>query len=228
MPFAGRIPEMFKRLTKAMLNLLLFFGITGTLLIIIPRTITALYAQPRTFAEFTAPSDRRVAIVFGAGLLRDGTPSAVLRDRVQQAANLYFAGKVEKLLMSGDNRFVNYNEPESMRQYALQLGVPDTAIVRDFAGRSTYDTCYRAKAIFGLDKAILVTQQFHLPRAIFLCNMLGVDSVGVDADLHSYRGVRIWGDLRELPATLSAFVDVITRPLPVLGQPEPIFPENAQ
>jgi len=228
MPFTGRIPEMFKRLIKAMLNLLLFFGITGTLLIMIPRTITALYAQPRIFAEFTAPSDRRVAIVFGAGLLRDGTPSAVLRDRVQQAANLYFAGKVEKLLMSGDNRFVNYNEPESMRQYALQLGVPDTAIVRDFAGRSTYDTCYRAKAIFGLDKAILVTQQFHLPRAIFLCNMLGVDSVGVDADLHSYRGVRIWGDLRELPATLSAFVDVITRPLPVLGQPEPIFPENAQ
>jgi SanA protein len=124
---------------------------------------------------------------------------------------------------------VDYNEPESMRRYALQLGVPDTAIVLDYAGRRTYDTCYRAKAIFGVSQAILVTQQFHLPRAIFLCNMLGVDGIGVDSDLQTYRnGSLLWWNARELPATLSAFVDVIVRPLPVLGQPEPIFPNSAQ
>ena len=111
---------------------------------------------------------RPVVIVFGAGLRRDGTPTTVLRDRVETAAELYRQGKVEKLLMSGDNRFVDYNEPEAMRQYALQLGIPDEDIVLDYAGRRTYDTCYRAGAIFGVKKVILVTQLFHLPRAIYL------------------------------------------------------------
>src|SRR5258706_1690913 len=146
----------------------------GIVIVILSRVITGLYAWPRTLTESEVLAGRRVAIIFGAGLLRDGGPTAVLQDRIRRAANLYFAGKVEKLLMSGDNRFVDYNEPESMRQYALSLGVPDEAIVRDYAGRSTYDTCYRAKAIFGVSAAILVTQKFHLPRAIFLCNMLGV------------------------------------------------------
>ena len=88
--------------------------------------------------------------------------------------------------MSGDNRFVNYNEPEAMRQYALDLEVPDNAIVLDYAGRRTYDTCYRAKAIFGINSALLVTQQFHMPRALFLCNMLGVQAIGVEANNYWY------------------------------------------
>jgi SanA protein len=168
----------------------------------------------------------RVAIVFGAGLWRNGNPTPVLIDRVTTAANLYFAGKVEKLLFSGDNRFVDYNEPEAMRQLALSLGVPSDAIVRDYAGRRTYDTCYRAKAIFGVDKAILVTQAFHMPRAIYLCNHLGVDSVGVESDLRIYRksSVLYW-DMRELLATTAALWDVnIGHPIPVLGKQEPIFP----
>jgi len=111
----------------------------------------------------SVPADR-VAIVFGAGLQRDGTPSAVLRDRVATAASLYFEGKVQKLLMSGDNRFLDYNEPGSMKAYAISLGVPGEDIVLDYAGRRTYDTCYRAREIFGLDEAILVTQTYHLPR----------------------------------------------------------------
>ena len=212
-------------------NLMIFALIACAVLVvltILARVVTGLYAQPRTYTEADTPT-RRAAIVFGAGLLRDGSPTAVLRDRVQQAANLYFARKVEKLLMSGDNSYVEYNEPQAMREYALSLGVPDADIVLDYAGRRTYDTCYRARAIFGLDQAILVTQQFHLPRAIFLCNMLGVDGVGVDADLRTYqRGSLVWWNLRELPATLTAFLDVITRPQPVLGQPEPIFPDSAQ
>ncbi|MFH1906686.1 MAG: ElyC/SanA/YdcF family protein, partial [Chloroflexota bacterium] len=122
----------------------------------------------------------------GAGLWRDGSPTPVLRDRVA-AADLYFNGKVEKLLMSGDNRFVEYNEPGAMREYALSLGVPDEAIVLDYAGRRSYDTCYRAKAIFGLERAVVVTQGFHLPRVLYTCNALGLEAVGVEADRQRYQ-----------------------------------------
>ena len=219
---------MFKRLRKVLFNVIGFLLLAFILGLALPRLATGLYALPRIYTAEGVPA-RRVAVVFGAGLLRDGSPTIVLRDRVQQAANLYFAGKAEKLLMSGDNRFANYNEPESMYQYALSLGVPPEAIVRDYAGRSTYETCYRAKAIFGLSAVVLVTQQFHLPRALFLCNLLGLDAVGVSADLRPYlRRSLLWWNLRELPATLNACVDLIVRPLPVLGNPEPIFPDTAQ
>ena len=168
---------------------------------------------------------RRAAIVFGAGLRRDGTPTAVLRDRVETAVRLYQDGKVEKILMSGDNRFVEYNEPGSMREYAIALGVPAEDIVLDYAGRRTYDTCFRAKAIFGLDQALLVTQQFHLPRAIYTCRSIGMDIVGVPATGRNYRKTSIiYWELREIPATFMSLIENhITHPLPVLGEPEPIF-----
>jgi SanA protein len=145
---------------------------------------------------------------------------------VDTAAQLYFAGKVEKLLMSGDNRFVDYNEPESMRQYALSLGVPESAIVLDYAGRRTYDTCYRARAIFGVESAILVTQNFHLSRALFTCNALGLKAQGVEANNYYYlKRYRLYWNIREQFATVGAFWDVyVSKPLPVLGEPEPIFP----
>jgi len=120
---------------------------------------------------------------------------------------------------------VYYNEPEAMRQYALSLGVPDEAIVLDFAGRRTYDTCFRAKAIFGLDSALLVTQKFHLPRALFLCNALGIKASGVMANNLTYRksSLLIW-NIREQLATSAAFLDVyVDKPSPILGLPEPIF-----
>lgn len=189
-----------------------------------PRIITGLYANHRIYEVQDSPA-RRVAIVFGAGLRRDGTPTAILRDRVETAAELYFGGKVEKILMSGDNRFDYYNEPEAMRQYAISLGVPPQAIAMDYAGRRTYDTCYRARAIFGVESALLVSQKFHLPRALFLCNALGIEAAGVEADQRSYRNrvLLIW-NIREQLATIGAFLDVyVSNPLPVLGDPEPLF-----
>ena len=208
------------------LRLIILTAAAGILIFGLPRLASGLYSIGR-IASVDAASQRPVAIVFGAGLLRDGSPTPVLRDRVETAADLYFAGKVQKLLMSGDNRFVEYNEPGAMRAYALELGVPEDAIVLDYAGRRTYDTCYRAKEIFGVDQALLVTQRFHLPRALVICNGLGVAGEGVSADRRAYRrsSLGIW-NLRELPATLVAFIDTfITRPLPVLGEKEPIFPE---
>ena len=196
----------------------------GVLAMALPRMATSLYSINRIYEIEEAPASR-LAIVFGAGLRRDGSPTAVLRDRVETAAALYFSGKVEKILMSGDNSYEYYNEPGSMKEYALSLGVPETAIVVDYAGRRTYDTCYRAKAIFGVEEALLVTQGFHLPRALFLCNALGIDSYGIEANNNSYRGrsLMIW-NIREQIATLGAFIDVyVSNPLPVLGAPEPIF-----
>lgn len=193
----------------------------------IPRLVTALYARNRTYSAQDVPISR-VAIILGAGLRRDGTPTPVLEDRVAAAAELYFQGKVEKLLMSGDNRFVEYNEPGAMQQYAIKLGIPPEDIILDYAGRRTYDTCYRASAIFQINEAILVTQSFHLPRALYLCNHLGVKSVGVASDQRVYRrsSKLIW-NARELPATLVALVETnITHPLPVLGEIEPIFPNE--
>ncbi|WP_322794208.1 SanA/YdcF family protein [Bellilinea sp.] len=218
---------MVKKILMFLIRLLLFSSIAIILGLGIPNMIAEWYARARQFQVEQAPS-APVAIVFGAGLTRDGQPSPVLRDRVATAVQLYFDGKVQKILMSGDNRFVDYNEPGAMKRYALSLGVPEADIVLDYAGRRTYDTCYRARHIFGVREAILVTQRFHLPRAIFTCNGLGVDSVGVIADQRTYSQYahRFWR-IREIPATAMAFVDVfITRPLPVLGEPEPIFGVN--
>ena len=217
---------MWKRLVNVFLKILLILFFLGLLILLIPRLVTSLHARMRVYTVADVPPER-VAIVFGAGLWRDGSPTPVLRDRVATAAELYFTGKVEKILMSGDNQVITYNEPAAMRQYALELGVPAGAIVLDYAGRRTYDTCYRARDIFGLDAAILITQEFHLPRALYICNRLGVDSTGVEADLRVYgqRSVLYW-NMRELGATIGALWDVHVRhPIPVLGESEPIFPE---
>jgi SanA protein len=180
------------------------------------RVFTALNAANRVFAKAADAPAERVAIVFGAGV-RNGYPTAMLYDRVAAAVELYKAGKVQKLLMSGDNRFENYNEPAAMRRTALQLGVPDGDIALDLAGRSTYDTCYRAKEIFSLDSAILVTQRFHLDRALMLCDAVGIKASGYNSDRRAYRALW-WNHLREVPATLNAVIEAyVTRPKPVLG-----------
>lgn len=210
-------------------HLLFWLGISALVVFSLARLVTAVISYKKIYTVETAPTSR-AAIVFGAGLQRDGSPSPILRDRVETAAKLYFAGKVEKLLMSGDNRFVDYNEPGAMQAYAISLGVPDEDIVLDFAGRRTYDTCYRAKYIFGLYEAILVTQTYHLPRALFTCNGIGLNSTGVSADLSAYtKSSRLIWNIREIPASLVALWDVwISHPLPVLGEFEPIFVQKTE
>jgi SanA protein len=214
---------MLKRLIRKIIKIMLILLPFGLLAIGVPRVISAIYASSRIYPASSVPQ-KKVAIVFGAGLSRDGSPTPILQDRVEMAAELYFSGKAEILLMSGDNRFTYYDEPGAMRKAALKLGVPDEAIVLDFAGRRTYDTCYRAVAIFNVKEAILVTQSFHLPRALITCNLLGVRAIGVASDQreHTLNHLVYW-NLRELPATLTAFWDVfISHPHPVLGNKEPI------
>lgn len=142
-----------------------------------------------------------VALVFGAGLDGDGGPSPMLYDRIATAADLYKSKQVDKLLMTGDNGETNYNEVEAMRKAAVELGVPDRDIVLDYAGFNTWDSCYRAREVFGLKEATLVTQRFHLPRALYACNYLNVKSVGAVADRQPYDTFR--NELREFPALIS-------------------------
>jgi len=215
---------MFKKIVKFIWRSTLVLGLFVFVGLSMPKLIVLLFAAPRTFRMEDVPQTR-VAIVFGAGLLRDGSAGPVLSDRVETAVKLYQIGRVNKLLMSGDNSFVEYNEPEAMRQYALERGVPNEDIVLDYAGRRTYDTCYRAKHIFQVDTAILVTQAFHMPRALFLCNWFDVESTGVEANNRYFlKRSRIYWNTRELFANFQAVWDVmIAKPLPVLGDVEPIY-----
>ncbi|MCS7087243.1 MAG: YdcF family protein [Thermoflexales bacterium] len=164
-----------------------------------PRLLTALWAQGRVFSARDHVPPRSVAIVFGAGA-RNGYPSAVLYDRVSAAAELYHDGRVGALLLSGDGRFPTNDEPEAMRRLALRLGVPASALQVDPLGLNTRETCRRAREHFGVNDAVLVTQAFHLDRALFTCAALGIDAVGYVADRRVYRAMP-WYQLREVAAT---------------------------
>ncbi|HSH03403.1 MAG TPA: ElyC/SanA/YdcF family protein [Anaerolineae bacterium] len=213
----SRYIALFKRIVA----LVMIFGVVAMVMPFGLRWgIERYYGQYIYTAE--GVPETRVAVVFGAGLNRSGGPSAVLRDRMEVAIGLYEAGRVDKLLLSGDNRFENYDEPTAMWEYAVARGVAEGDLQRDFAGRRTYDTCYRAKHIFQVDEAILITQGFHLPRALFTCRQLGVEAVGVASDLQSYIAVR-WFELREVAATVRAAWDVVwAEPAPIMGEPIPI------
>jgi SanA protein len=163
----------------------------------------------------------RVALVLGARVKPDGRLSTLLEDRVKAAIKLYEAGAVEKLLMSGDNRVTHYNEPKRMCDYAVEHGVGREDVAMDFAGRRTYDSVYRAKRIFGLHRFIVVSQRFHVERALFICDHVGVKGLGFAADVKGHRSLKV--EIRELGACVGALVDVYLRkPRPVMGSRERI------
>jgi SanA protein len=194
------------------------------------RAYSAWQARDAIYTLETVP-DSDVAIVFGAQIIRNERPSAMLADRVKLAAELYRAGKVRVLLFTGDNSLENYNEPEVMRQYALGLGIPDDAITLDYAGFRTYDSCYRARDIFKVDQAILVTQQFHLDRALLVCRQLGIEAVGVAADVMRPTGYAarslFYSQVREFPSTALSVLDLLIGAKPTfLGDPLPILAET--
>jgi SanA protein len=201
-----------------------FFLLGGVLLAGLPWLCILWRTQSRIYDTPSDAPPAPVAIVFGAGLYRNGTATPVLADRVAAAVELYKAGKVQKLILSGDNRFPEYNEPAAMSRLAQSLGVPEEDLIPDYAGRRTYDSCYRARFVFNVKQAVLVSQKFHLPRAVYLCDQLGIESVGLAADRRDYRlsSLILW-NLREWPACASAVLETqITHPQPVLGPVKPI------
>lgn len=169
-----------------------------------------------------------VAVVFGAGVYPSGRLTPVLADRMRTAIDLYKAGKVQKLLLSGDNSVIDYNEPARMGDFARDQGLPESALAYDYAGRRTYDSCWRAQHIFGQKRVILVTQAFHLPRALYLCQQMGLEAVGVAADQRFYTAAPFWA-LREALARVGAWLDVhLLHPQPIGGDPIDLFAHDYQ
>ncbi|MEU0059724.1 ElyC/SanA/YdcF family protein [Streptomyces sp. NPDC006334] len=164
------------------------------------------------------PTD--VAVVFGAGLWRGG-PSPYLARRLDAAAELYRDGRVKVVLVTGDNSREDYDEPDAMRTYLTRHGVPDARIVSDYAGFDTWDSCVRAKKIFGVDRAVLISQGFHIRRAVALCREAGVASYGIGvSDEHDVTWY--YGGTREIFAAGKAALDALFEPDPrFLGPREP-------
>jgi vancomycin permeability regulator SanA len=178
----------------------------------------------KSMTEIPSEEPKRVAIVFGARVWDDRTPSHSLYDRVLTAVELYRSGRVKKLLMSGDRQNDAYDEPAAMKKMAMELGVAESDIVLDNDGKRTYDSCYRAKEIFEVKKAILVTQDYHQPRALYLCNSLGVDSIGITANRRTYDREDYY-HLREFFSVASAWLEINVLPFETAkGEKQPIQP----
>jgi vancomycin permeability regulator SanA len=182
-------------------------------IIILPRQLMQIRFSSKILKAELAPSSP-VAIVFGAGLSHSGNPTTVLRDRVATAVELYLSGKTGHLILSGTRTTEGYDEPGAMKKMAMELGVAESDITLDEQGYRTYATCLRAKEIFGVEEALLVTQRFHLPRALATCHAMGIQASGIVADLRTYgrRAMQFW-EFREYPASLRALWETyITRP----------------
>lgn len=198
-------------------------GLLGVIGLVGPALWTRTSASGRLFAatQFTDVPPTPVALVLGAGVDPDGKPSLFLKARLDLAAELYRRGLAQVLLVSGDNSTHDYDEPTVMRDYLIAAGIPAARVVPDFAGRDTYDSCSRAKRVFGVDQLLLVSQSYHLPRGLAICRALGVDAVGVGDDtVARYESVWRNGELREYPANVKAVWDVLSRRDPILGPPE--------
>jgi SanA protein len=208
---------MFKRIRpyiRKLFRFLLIAGITAAALVNLPRLITTLFTL-RWINTIEDVETHEAALVYGAEVYSDGRPTAVLRDRVLTAVDLYNAGKVNTLIMSGQ-----HPEPAVMMELAVQNGVPEKAIILDNGGLRTYDTCHRADSVYNLDKAILITQRFHLPRAMYLCHFMDIEVQGIPAQEGTYwRGSTIVWNIRETLATILAMVEIhITHPEPELTE----------
>ena len=161
-------------------------------------------------------------LVLGCQVWADGRPSGMLEDRLKQSIELYELGAAPKLLMSGDHGREEYNEVGAMKEYAISAGVPSEDVFMDHAGFSTYESIYRAKEIFGADRIIIVTQEYHLYRALYIAQELGVEAYGVSSDLRTYGG-QVMRECREVLARCKDCIGVLFKPLPTyLGDPIPL------
>lgn len=180
--------------------------------------------KDRILTEDQAPllQDVDCIIVLGCQVRSDGSPSHMLEDRLKRGVALYDLGAAPKLLMSGDHGTESYDEVNAMKRFAVDAGVPSVDVFMDHAGFSTYETVYRAKEIFGADKVLIVTQQYHLYRAIYIAKALGVEAYGVAADYRQYSG-QFSRDIREVLARVKDFGMGIFQPEPTyLGEAIPI------
>lgn len=162
-------------------------------------------------------------LVLGCGVREDGTPSHMLEDRLRRGVELYKAGAAPKLIMSGDHGRTDYDEVNTMKQYAIDAGVPSEDIFMDHAGFSTYESMHRAQSIFCAEKILIVTQEYHLYRAIYAARALGLEAYGVACDYRTYSG-QTYRDIREILARDKDFFTAIFHPKPTYGgETIPVF-----
>ena len=175
-----------------------------------------------TVQEANKLADIDCIIVLGCLVRDDGTLSDMLRDRLIVGVKLYEAGAAPKIIMSGDHGRVDYDEVNAMKQYAIDNGVLSSDVFMDHAGFSTYETIYRAKEVFCADKVLIVTQEYHLYRALYIAKQLGIEAYGVSADLNTYGG-QTKRDVREILARCKDFAMCIIKPEPTyVGDSIPI------
>lgn len=167
-------------------------------------------------------SDIDCILVLGCQVKSDGTPSNMLADRIAMSVELYDCGAAPKIIMSGDHGQYEYDEVNTMKQTAISCGIPSQDIFMDHAGFSTYESLYRAKEIFDADRIIIVTQEYHLYRALYIAKELGIDAYGVCSDYHSYRGQQK-REIREILARCKDFIKAKARPKPTyMGEIIPV------
>ena len=215
---------MKKKTVKLIIAVILIISILGTASLFIINSYVKSVIKDRLIAvEDTAGLEKvDCIIVLGCQVKDDGSLSHMLRDRLIRGIEVYNTGVSNKILMSGDHGQNNYNEVGAMKQYAIENGVPSEDVFMDHAGFSTYETIYRAKEVFSVKKAIIVTQEYHLYRALYIAKQLGVDAYGVSSDLNTYRG-QSQRDIREILARCKDFAMCIIKPEPTyLGDKIPI------
>ncbi len=193
------------------------------LAVLVPNLIVIQGAKAYIVQTPEEAPQAQAAIILGARIWVDGSPMDMLRDRLETGVRLYEQGKVDKLLLSGEHEQVPYNQVDTMLEYVLGRGVPPEDVFTDNAGLSTYDTMYRARDVFQVESALIVTQDFHLSRAVYTARHLGLDAIGVVADLETYRDYAP-NAAREVLARVNAIIELhMTRPDPAeSGQPLPI------
>lgn len=222
---------LFTLIKLLIIGMILVIGVNFYVIKSTEDQIEAVFDSPEDSATEEEVSDLSAIepdciMVLGASVTADGTPSSILRDRLDTAVDLYNKGVSSKLLLSGDNGQMVYNEVQGMKNYVLEAGVAEEDIFMDHAGFSTYESVYRAKHIFGVDSMVVVTQTYHLYRALYGCNRLGIEAAGAAADQNSYGGQER-REVREVLARDKDFVKWIFKPEPTFLGDEIIIPEGA-
>lgn len=212
------------KLIKRLLLILLSVFLTAALAVIIINAAVTLSVKSSivTLEEASEMTEVDCILVLGCFVRPDGSPSHMLEDRIKMGIELYKNGSSQKLLMSGDHGRAEYNEVGKMKECAIEAGIPSYDIFMDHAGFSTYESLYRAKEIFGVSKIIIVTQEYHLYRALYIARSLGIEAYGVSSDYRTYGG-QTMRDIREIAARVKDFGSCIIRPKPTyLGEKIPI------
>lgn len=214
---------IYKNKLRCILLFLAGLVLLGILIISAINIFMICYADSFTLTEAEAAQleETDCIMVLGCGVYQD-RPTPLLEDRLKRGIAVFHAGAAPKILMSGDHGQENYDEVNIMKQYALDAEISEDNIFMDHAGFSTYESMYRAKEIFGIDKMIIVTQKYHLSRAIYIARMLGIEAYGVASDYRSFSG-QIYRDCREILARVKDSFVALIQPKPTyLGEAIPI------